>query len=385
MKKKTIKIIGIAVLLAMLGISSFVLTDFIRKERIRRQEEEAALRAKEEAERIAAEKEAARLAAEEAKRKAEEDRRTRNPLSGLAMKETAIGKRPVAFMVENTPPARPQWGMDDKNYSPDIILEAEVEGGISRTMWLFADMTSLPELIGPMRSARPPYVRFSELFDAIYVHWGQSDSAGTYIGASDVIARDGVDNINQLQYRGQVELFGRNRERDVAIEHTGVVYTKNLPKAIEEYGYRTERNNDHFTAFEFTDEPLTVSDTPCNDLTITISSRSWIKHWTYSKTDQLYHTTDFENDLSRKNIIILYDQTEYITKPGAYFSYCNYRLENGTGMLASQGTIMDITWSAEKGKLVIKDPDGKIIALNRGKTYIAWISENLGGDVVINS
>ena len=384
MKKTVIKKISIVVLLVLLGVSSVVLADFIKKEKIRKAEEEAALRAKEEAERIAAEKEAVRLAEEEAKRKAEEDRRTRNPLTGLSMKETAIGKRPVAFMVGNTPPARPQWGMDDVNYAPNIILEAEVEGGITRTMWLFADMTSLPELIGPMRSARPPYVRFSELFDAIYVHWGQSDSAGSYIGASDVIARDGVDNINQIQYRGQVELFGRNRERDVAIEHTGVVHTKNLVQAINEYGYRTDRDDSRFTFFEFTDEAEKMSDKVCNELTITISSRSWVKHWTYSSSDHLYHTDDFENKLTRKNIIILYDETEYITKPGASFSYCNYRLEYGTGLLASEGTIKDISWSVEKGKLVLKDTDGEIISLNRGKTYIAWISSNLGGNVQID-
>ncbi len=381
MKKKTIKTISIFILLALLILSGFVLTDFIRKEQIRKEEEAQAQREKEEAERIEAERQAAIKAEEEAKRKAEEDRRTRNPLTGLSMKESAIGKRPAAFMVENTPPARPQWGMDDPNYSPDIILEAEVEAGITRTMWLFADFTSLPELIGPMRSARPPYVRFSELFDAIYIHWGQSDSAGSYIGASDVIARDGVDNINQMTYRGWVELFGRNHERDVALEHTGVCYTEYLPKAIEEYGYRTERINENFTSFEFTDEAQTLSDVSCKDLTITISYRSWTKHFTYSESDRLYHTDDFENNLARKNILILYDDTEYITKPGASFSYCNYYLENGEGKYASQGTIMDIQWSVEKGKLVLRDLNGNIIPLNRGKTYIAWISANQGGSV----
>ena len=131
MKKKTKKIIGIVALSILLLFSSIGLVELIKRERIRRAEEEAALRAKEEAERIAAEKEAARIAAEEEKKRKEEDRRTRNPLTGLKMKESAIGKRPVAFMVENTPPARPQWGMDDVNYAPDIILEAEVEGGIT--------------------------------------------------------------------------------------------------------------------------------------------------------------------------------------------------------------------------------------------------------------
>ena len=383
MNKKTRKIILSLMLVLAIILSSIGLCNLIRTERIKAQEREAALRAQEEAERKAAEEEAARLAEEEAKRKAEEDRRTRNPLTGLKMNENAIGKRPVAIMVENTPPARPQWGMDDVRYSPDIILEAEVEAGISRTMWLFADFTSLPEIVGPIRSARPPYVRFSQLFDAIYVHWGQSDSAGTYIGASTVIDQLGVDNINQLQYRGQTELFGRNRERDVAIEHTGILYSEKLPAAIEEYGYRTEMDRTRFTFLEFNDEALPVSDTPCKDITVVISSRSWTKHWTYSERDRLYHTDDFENNLTRQNILVLYDVTDYITKPGASFSYCDYEFAGGEGKLASLGTVMDISWSIEKGKLEIRNTDGEIVSFNRGKTWIGWISSNRGGSIEI--
>ena len=32
---------------------------------------------------------------------------------------------------------------------------------------MYADYTAVPSQIGPMRSARPPYIKFSELFDAI--------------------------------------------------------------------------------------------------------------------------------------------------------------------------------------------------------------------------
>ena len=382
MKKQGKIILTIALVLAVI-FSSFGLVHLIKEERIRQQEREAARKAQEEAERKAAEEEAARIAAEEAKRAAEEDRRTRNPLTGLKMNEAAIGKRPVAIMVENTPPARPQWGMDDSLYSPDIILEAEVEGGISRTMWLFADFTSLPKIIGPLRSARPPFVKFSELFDSIYVHWGQSDSAGSYVGASDIIAQDGVNNINQIQYRGQVDLFGRNKERDVAIEHTGILYSKNLPQAISEYGYRTDMIKDNFTFLEFNDEFLPAGTTPCNEIIATISERSWVKTWKYSKTDQLYHTDDFENNLTRQNIIVLYDTTEYITKPGASFSYCNYLFEGNEGKLASLGTVTDITWGVEDGKLVIRDTNGEVVHFNRGKTWIGWISSNHGGTIEI--
>ena len=111
----------------------------------------------------------------------------RNPLTGSEKFDSAAqGIRPVALVVENAPDARPQWGMTDKKYSPDIILQGEVEGGITRTLWLYADYNKLPKKIGPMRSARPPYIKFSELFDAIFIHWGQSSSSSEYKGANTV-------------------------------------------------------------------------------------------------------------------------------------------------------------------------------------------------------
>lgn len=380
-KTKSKKTITIILVLALLCAS--VGAYFAKRYYDKVQEEKAAEIARIEAEKRAAEAEAARQAQIEEARRIKEDRRTRNPLTGLKMNENAIGKRPVAIMVENTPDARPQWGMDDKNYSPDIILEAEVEYGITRTMWMFADFTSLPKIIGPIRSARPPFVKFSELFDTIYVHWGQSDSAGAYVGASTIIAQDGVNNINQLEYRGRVDLYGRSKERNVAIEHTGIIYSKNLPTAIDEYGYRTELNPERFTSFEFTDTPLPMSDVACNEINVTISDRSWTKHWKYSESDKLYHTDDFENNLTRENILVLVDYTEYITKPMAHFSYCNYMFAGGEGKLASQGTVKDIVWSIEDGKLVIKDVDDRTVYFNRGKTWIGWISANYGGRIDI--
>ena len=80
-----------------------------------------------------------------------------NPLTGSHdFTEKQMNQRICVFVVENHPEARPQVGMDDPKYSPDIILEGEVEGGISRMLWLYADYNKLPEAIGPLRSARPP-------------------------------------------------------------------------------------------------------------------------------------------------------------------------------------------------------------------------------------
>jgi hypothetical protein len=100
---------------------------------------------------------------------------------------------------------------------------------------MYADYEKLPKQIGPMRSARPPFIRFSELFDAIFIHWGLSHSKGNYVGASTVFKKDKVDHIDNY---GQ-DLYDRDTTRAVNVEHRGLVIGDKVPAAIEEEGIRT--------------------------------------------------------------------------------------------------------------------------------------------------
>lgn len=313
----------------------------------------------------------------------------RNPLTNEPdYNVNAIDKRPVGVVVENAQAARPQWGMDDKTNAPDIIIEGEVEGGETRMLWMFADYTALPQQVGPIRSARPPFIKFSELFDSIFVHWGQSQSKGNYIGADSVFSQDNVDHINQMAFSDKVGLYGRDKSRGVSSEHTGVLYGKNLPAAIEQLGFRTDAKDTGFTTFSYNDEDKALGETACNELNLTFSSRSRTRTWTYNSDDKLYHTSDYQNDVTRKNLLVLFDTTEYIVKEnyknGKSETYCNYKLAGGSGKLISLGTVVDINWSVNNGKLVITDTQGNEINMNTGKTWIGWASANKGGASSIN-
>lgn len=311
-----------------------------------------------------------------------------NPLTNEAgLSQSAIDKRPVAIVVENAAAARPQWGMDDENNAPDIIVEGEVEGGETRMLWMFADYSAVPEQVGPVRSARPPFIRFSQLFDSIFVHWGQSASKGNYVGADKVFKSEDVDHINQMAFSDKVGLYGRDKSRKVSSEHTGVLYGANLPAAIEQEKFRTDIEKDSFSAFSFNNENAAVGTDACNTLSVAFSGRSQKKTWTYNAEDKLYHTDDYNNDVTRTNLLVLYDNTEYIVKDnyknGKSETYCDYKLAGGSGKLASMGTVTEITWSVENGILVIKDSTGKEVNLNTGKTWIGWASSNNGGNDVI--
>ncbi len=357
--------------------------------------------------------------------------------------EAAGERRVAAFVVENAPDARPQWGMDDENYSPDIILQGEVEGGVTRTLWFYADYEKLPEIIGPTRSARPPFVKFSELFDSIFIHWGMSHTESGYVGADRVFKKHKVDHIDQMKLDDQEGMYGRDQSRAVNVEHRGIIYGDKVPATIKNLGFRTEPKE--YTALSFNTIPEPASETPATQIGVKYSDRAFEdSYWTYNEEDGMYHSSDFENDLKRENLLVLYDDTEYITKayypgPGSSGSvtYCDYKLAGGDGKYFSQGTVKDIKWQIVDGKLEIIDPsidaetaqtandeahaaaleaakesedgtwpaykkyaivapenedgemsDEEVLAnsyvlqsLNVGKTWIGWISRNNGGSV----
>ena len=331
-----------------------------------------------------------------------------NPLTGVSeydgFDKEAINQRIVSFVVENAPDARPQWGMTDEKYSPDIILQGEVEGGISRTLWMYADYNKLPEVIGPMRSARPPYIRFARLFDAIFFHWGKSHTEGGYIGANTVFHEEMVSHIDEMTFDDDIGLYGRDSSRAVSSEHTGILYGDKVPKAIKKKGFRETPNK--FTNLRFYKKTKKVGKKALA-LDVSFSERSFENvYWNYDKEDHMYHTSHFENDLKRDNLLVLFDKTEYQEKTnykgsGSSVVYCDYKLAGGKGQLLSQGKIKKIDWKVKNHKLILIDTKATKKAkeaareagkteeeiekievkakMNQGKTWIGWVSSNHGG------
>ena len=164
-----------------------------------------------------------------------------NTLTGKKdLSDSAIGSRPIAIMVENTPEARPQWGLA----TPDIVLEGLAEGGITRMMWIYADAEDIPEKVGPVRSARHDYVEIAKGMNAIFAHWGGSDASnykkkGNFTLAYETIANLDVDNLDATKSAGSY--FFRDTTRNVSSEHRGCTSGKNLINAISKFGFTTKQ------------------------------------------------------------------------------------------------------------------------------------------------
>ncbi|NLY18321.1 MAG: DUF3048 domain-containing protein, partial [Clostridiaceae bacterium] len=97
------------------------------------------------------------------------------------------GVRPVAVMIDNeTDAVLPQGGIGEAQ----IVFEFIVEYGATRYMALFWD--NLPDMIGPVRSARHYFLDYLMDFDAIYAHIGWSDYAYRDLAEFEIDNIDGV-------------------------------------------------------------------------------------------------------------------------------------------------------------------------------------------------
>jgi hypothetical protein len=93
------------------------------------------------------------------------------PLTGVLVTPGVANRHPIAVMVDDLSPARPQSGFN----AASIVWHAPAEGGIPRYMMIFADQ--LPSSVGPIRSARQYYIAWAAEWRAMYTHVGGSPQA----------------------------------------------------------------------------------------------------------------------------------------------------------------------------------------------------------------
>lgn len=313
-----------------------------------------------------------------------------NPLTGEAgYDESALTQRPVAVVVENeysTSSVRPQWGLADA----DIVLEGESEFS-TRMLLFWADYNKVPEQVGPARSARPPFIHFSQLFDAVFIHAGLSHSKDNYVGADEVFKNENVDHINLLSFSESSSYFHRDKSRTSTIEHTGCLMGAHTAEMLQKSKINLKLNESKFTKLQFNDEAKALSSNTANEVSFKWSKGYCPKlgKYTYDAEKHKYTTTDFDSKYGTsgvewENLIFLLDETEYIVKhnykhAGNSETYCNYNLSGGKGIVCSEGTCVEITWGVKDGKLWMKDAQGNEVKLNPGKSYIGYGSSNHGG------
>ncbi len=93
------------------------------------------------------------------------------PLTGRLVTPAAAVRHPIAVMIDDLSPARPQSGFN----AASIVWQAPAEGGIPRYMMVFQE--NIPAAVGPVRSSRYYYIAWAAELKAVYAHAGGSPQA----------------------------------------------------------------------------------------------------------------------------------------------------------------------------------------------------------------
>lgn len=314
--------------------------------------------------------------AEEPEEEAEAVPENQNLLTGLPnLTEGAIGKRPVAVMVNNVQDALPQYGVGQA----DIIYEIPVEGDVTRLMALYADYTAVPRICA-VRSCRYYFPAFSQGYDAFYVNWGIDDSIADYLQALQLDQYDGINNAGGL--------FGRDEGRlnaGYSLEHTGYFEGTQFAAVVQAEGRRVDLAEDKkgLTAFRFNkmDEQIAPEGAACTTANINFGAAT--ATLTYDEASKTYkkqfngapHIDGNTNEeLSFTNVFVL--ETDISVRDEVGHKAIDW--EGGadsTGYYISNGAVQKIHWSKEtnneSSQLKFQDENGNEIKVNRGKSYIA--------------
>lgn len=297
-----------------------------------------------------------------------------NLLTGLAdLSEGAIGKRPVAVMVNNVNKSLPQYGISQA----DIIFEMHVEGDLTRLMALYADYTKVPKVCA-IRSCRYYYPAVSEGFDAVYVHWGMDESMRNYV--------ESIDSTRYDAMRNGCGLFGRDQNRidsGYSLEHTAYFDGTLLPEVMNSQGERTELlDNKKKTAFLFNgmDEQIKPSGKECSSVNLDFGAAT--ATFTYDEASNTYlkqingkaqMDSVAGTQLAFSNVFVLETSISVRT------DYGHKQIDwqggtNSVGYYVSNGAVQKISWSkaSEKDYLKFFTENGQELSINRGKSYIAF-------------
>ena len=318
--------------------------------------------------------------------------------SGSASGEAMSGVfRPVAVVVSNALGALPQHGISQA----DIIYETLVEGGITRKLAIFNDITGVGTL-GSIRSARPYFIDIAESHDAIFVHGGGSPLAISILQSRNSCHIDGV-------FGPGLSAFYREPQR-IQI-HSLFTSGARISQTVNSLGIRPTHREGFRPSLEFTGNAAPVTQTNESQSTSgsgrissattsgvieaprgsgradEISVRFSASNTTvfrYDINDNLYYVshhnnqryTDGNNDMqvAVSNIIIL--KTSVSGIPGDGAGRLNIvTTGSGTGYFANGGSFTEIRWSRSGSSAQFEYSllDGTPLMLGFGTTYICIV------------
>ena len=291
-----------------------------------------------------------------------------SPLTGLPVADEAATKSNVtAIMIENSPDARPQSGLQQA----DVVYEAIAEGGITRFAALYQQQR--PELIGPVRSLRMYYLDWVAPYDPSIAHVGGS------LYALQEVRNGSHKDIDQFHNPGT---YWRTSDRYAP--HNVYTNFAHLDALNSQRGYT--QSNPQPIARQNTMPPGGAA----SSVNVTMSSQTYDSAWQYDAGSKTYlrsqagapHTDREAGQISSQVVVVLKMHMDTVMEDGWRENY--HTSGTGDAVIFAQGQAHEVTWHKEsmrKQMFFTTKSNNKPFELPRGKTWMTAVPANEGGGV----
>lgn len=283
-------------------------------------------------------------------------------LDGVCLAAGETEKYPVAVMIDNKEEAWPWSGL---SYA-GLVYEAPVEGGITRFLAVYTTDKNI-EKIGPVRSARPYYLDWTEELGAILAHVGGSPAALNLIQGSEKFRSLDLD-----EYRWGGIYFWRSRDR--IAPHNTYTSSELLDKAREE----KKKDKPEFKEWEFKSDAFSSERGDVEEIKIKLSIYpQYDAIWEYDKDKNEYRRKvlgKYAKDedgrmILAKNIAVLATDIEIID---AISRRDITTMGSGDALIFQDGKKIEARWEKQSAdaRVFFFDLNGNEIKFNRGTSWV---------------
>lgn len=291
-------------------------------------------------------------------------------LTGREVSADEVGIAATCIMIENSPDARPQSGLDQAG----IVYEAIAEGGITRFMAIFQE--SKPQYIGPVRSLRMTYAEFAKPYHCSIAHVGGADNALNLVR-------------NNPEYRDIDQFFNDSSYWRISSRwapHNVYTGFEALDALNLNRGYTTSEFNG-FSRIK-PDTNNTAGEITARTIRIELSSDLYNPVYTYDEAANNYrrsfatgeaHEAASESGQTSQLTpdVVIALETDAVSRAGT--PYADYRtVGGGNAFIFQNGTVTSAKWQRDSvdSELKFIDENNEEIKLNRGQVWISIYPSN---------
>ncbi|MFH0814540.1 MAG: DUF3048 domain-containing protein [Candidatus Falkowbacteria bacterium] len=283
-----------------------------------------------------------------------------NPLSGVCLKEPLEKQQVIAVMIDNSPVARPQKGLN----KADLIFEAIAEFPYTRFL-AFYFSENLPDKIGPVRSARPYFVDWADELNAVYAHCGGSPDA------LNLLKKNAAKDLNEF-YNQQYFYRSWNKVAPYNVFTSAEL----LKQALADKNWFVDKFG--FATWQFKDDIELAGRPESQEISIDFGNKDFAVNWKYDKFSNGYARSLSGEDveISAKNVALMY--VDFVVKDNVGRRDVE-TIGSGDSVVFLDGKVIKGKWNrpTEKSRTIFFDESNQEIKFNKGATWVEVIDNGV--------